>query len=532
MGTAAVLLPLFFAALAGAAQAQDVAAGQRIYREGVLPSDAPLQGVRAGGLTVSGRDAACINCHRASGLGTAEGQRVIPPVTARYLFQPRARSLAEVDLRRVQGYSAHQDPYTDAALGEAIRTGRGRRGAPLDYLMPRYVLDEPALRDLTAYLKTLSAESDPGVTDEVIHFATVVAPGIDPARRQAMLDVLQTFFRERTGGTRDEMRRNHTASEVMFRVYRRWELHVWDLEGPPETWEAQLARRYREQPVFAAVAGLGAGEWRPVHRFCEKRALPCLLPQVDAAPEDAAGFYSVYFSAGLALEARILAAHLRRAGIGRVLQVSAPGAAEQAAARSLAAALADSPVALRQANIPARDGEALAAALQGRDPAEAVVLWLPAAELATLPAGGPAPWGVFASATLGGEDLAAWPAPWKQALRLVSAYDLPERRRLAKFRVQAWLKSRGIAPGDERIQVNAYYTCVALSDLVGHMLDNFQRDYLVERAENMLSKIAVPSWYPRLSIAPGQRHAAKGGYLLRYGPDGTALVADSGFVVP
>ena len=37
--------------------------------------------LRAGGAQVEGKNAACVSCHRRSGLGIAEGRVVIPPIT-------------------------------------------------------------------------------------------------------------------------------------------------------------------------------------------------------------------------------------------------------------------------------------------------------------------------------------------------------------------------------------------------------------------------------------------------------------------
>jgi hypothetical protein len=65
------------------------------------------------------------------------------------------------------------------------------------------------------------------------------------------------------------------------------------------------------------------------------------------------------------------------------------------------------------------------------------------------------------------------------------------------------------------------------------MTDAFVRDYLVERIEDMLEHRLVTGYYPRLTLAPGQRFASKGGYLVRF-PDteGTRIVADGGWIVP
>jgi hypothetical protein len=49
----------------------------------------------------------------------------------------------------------------------------------------------------------------------------------------------------------------------------------------------------------------------------------------------------------------------------------------------------------------------------------------------------------------------------------------------------------------------------------------------------MLSHRLVNGYYPRLGLAPGQRFASKGGYLVRFAqPGGTRLVADGEWIVP
>ena len=60
--------------------------GETIYRKGVLISGEALEGKRDDGATSVGADAACINCHQRSGLGSKEGRISIPPITGRYLF--------------------------------------------------------------------------------------------------------------------------------------------------------------------------------------------------------------------------------------------------------------------------------------------------------------------------------------------------------------------------------------------------------------------------------------------------------------
>ena len=65
------------------------------------------------------------------------------------------------------------------------------------------------------------------------------------------------------------------------------------------------------------------------------------------------------------------------------------------------------------------------------------------------------------------------------------------------------------------------------------MLDSFVRDYLVERFEVMLDHRLVNGYYPRLSLAPGQRFASKGGYIVRFADSaGPVLLPQGDWVTP
>jgi hypothetical protein len=83
--TLSLLLPV--AALAqGAAsgQAAEVELGRQIYEQGVL-SSGELTGDRLGRNPVSGAKAACVNCHRRSGMGQVEGDIAVQPITGNFL---------------------------------------------------------------------------------------------------------------------------------------------------------------------------------------------------------------------------------------------------------------------------------------------------------------------------------------------------------------------------------------------------------------------------------------------------------------
>ena len=84
--------------------------------------------MREPGLRLQGATAACVNCHRRSGLGMKEGRRTIPPIAASYLFHPRAVTADDLDLPFVEGMRADRDPYTEETLTRAIRSGTDAAG--------------------------------------------------------------------------------------------------------------------------------------------------------------------------------------------------------------------------------------------------------------------------------------------------------------------------------------------------------------------------------------------------------------------
>ena len=70
-----------------------------------------------------------------------------------------------------------------------------------------------------------------------------------------------------------------------------------------------------------------------------------------------------------------------------------------------------------------------------------------------------------------------------------------------------------------------------LSTALADLLDAYYSDYLVERVESLLGHRISNAHYPRLALAPGQRFASKGAYLLRLRQDG-ALVPEGGWRIP
>ena len=216
-----------------------VEAGRRIYLEGRLPSGLPLRGLREGGASVQGQDAACVQCHRRSRMGGSEGQVTIPPLIAPALFGRfrtpglrHPRQAAGVEFQDFPHRSRR--PYDDVSLTNAVRDGVDTEGHAFVYLMPRYALDDAAMAALLAYLHALDAGPSEGVEQGVVHLSNVVSADAETAKSQSYLRVLRACIADKSARIRSA---DGTATLA-------WHLHEWSLHGPAETWSAQLDDAY------------------------------------------------------------------------------------------------------------------------------------------------------------------------------------------------------------------------------------------------------------------------------------------------
>lgn len=509
-------------------------AGEAIFREGRLASGMPLEAMREGGQRVEGAAAACINCHRRSGLGSKSGLTTIPPITRRYLLQPRAEAVSDLDTPYIETMRFNRDPYTDETIARAIREGIDSQGHPLNYLMPRFDMGDADMANLIAYLRRLDPRRAPGVEDTVLHFATVVTPDADPVKRDGMLDVLNHYFEDKNAFPLGATPALRTSRKMMFMVNRRWKLHVWKLTGPASTWKAQLEQRMAAEPVFAIVSGIGGKNWAPVRAFCEEDHVPCLFPNVEAPVSGDPDFYPLFFSRGVALEADLIAAKIAADHDGRsiktVRQIYRSGDNGEVGAQALAATLRRQGIEVTSRALAA--GEPVADALHPTARSEALVLWLRPADIARLGTRVTAQT-VFISGLMGGLENAPLPAGWRPVTEMAYPFDLPEKRRWRLDFALGWFSIRHIPVVDLQVQADTYLACGILAETLSHMTDAFVRDYLVERIEDMLEHRLVTGYYPRLTLAPGQRFASKGGYLVHFADDsGTRIAADGGWIVP
>jgi len=561
LGVVLILGGLLSVAPTYADQAGDPEAGKRLYRQGITAEGTPVEAVTQGDVAVRGESFACVACHRTSGFGSSEGGSYVPPITADFLFNPSQFDRKKRNQRFKEMFKEAQPnsfwsrvrqararpAYDRASLGRALREGIDPAGRKLHRLMPRYKLSDRDVANLTAYLRTLSAEVDPGVGEETIHFATVIAPGADRDRRQVFIKTLRGFFDWMNADTANDQRfpdfSPYYRSEFLH-AYRRWKLHVWELEGAPETWGAQLDDFYAERKVFAVVSGLVPAPFAPVADFCDAKSLPCLFPHTPLPRTEAAeGAYSLYFNRGLALEGAVAAqvlSDLGQATALRQIHLDAPLGRIPAAALT-SARPADLDIESRAVADPDTLQAAIRTALTGTD-RRPLVIWPGRhvqAAVAALNAAAPGmtAGGEGARILLPASALDAAQAGLDPALaervRLVWPYEVPSGYHPRRYRIHAWFNTRGLGMPAPRLQLNTYYALTMVQYSLTHMIDDFYRDYMIEIIEHEAENELNPGTFPKLALGPGQRFASKGAYLVALDPEAKGgFRATSDWIVP
>lgn len=481
-------------------------AGARLYREGRVATGAFASARVLGDVPVVGEQIQCASCHGRSGMGVSESGKRTPPIAGPFLFAPDAR--------------ARREAYTEQTLARALREGLDPSGRALDPLMPRYALADDDVAALAAYLRGLGAAPCPGVDANELRLATVIADDAPPATRDGVERVLETFVALKNADVRKEGARSaaRRAPGEQFEPYRTWKLDVWRLTGPPSGWRAQLDAYYAESPVFALVSGVAAGPWGPIHVFCEDNQVPCLLPDTDRPPQLNADFYSLYYSSGLDLEARVIAAELQSSNAhADVLQLVASGdeASAEAATALAASAEARGGHSRTLALEPGPNGDAALANAVSSD-VSAVVLWLGPEDLRRLPADLPASGArLIVSSTLTHRRYNDIPAEVHPRTSAVNLFRASEERDPGLDRFRAWARVHAVAITDERAQAQAWFACVALLHGVDHMGPFPGRDYLLDTLDHAVGLTALLPIYPRGSTGPGQRTLVRGGRIER-----------------
>jgi hypothetical protein len=285
--------------------------GERMYREGILPSGKVLEAFIRGDVEVDSTAFSCSSCHLRAGLGSVEGGVVTPPTTGTKLYQPYRRPPSLDDIpdragRIVYAKTVVERPaYSRETLTTALRYGTDPAGQLFNDVMPRYPLSDRDMTILIRYLEYLSAEPSPGAGSTEFKFATVISDDVSPEDRQALLLPLQAIIAQKNQQLalyNDFKKFGYVPTADMKYAFRQASLDVWDLKGPPGSWQSQLAAYYGKKPVFALLGGISNGSWQPVHDFCETERLPCLFPVTGFPVISESSWYTYYFDKGFAQE--------------------------------------------------------------------------------------------------------------------------------------------------------------------------------------------------------------------------------------
>jgi hypothetical protein len=506
--------------------------GERMYRDGVLPSGEPMQAVVKGDLTVSGTTFTCVSCHLRSGLGSFEGGVVTPPTNGPSLFQPQELRYKTVKLdSKLYPVPIHRKAYTDESLALALRGGVDPSGHVFNPVMPRYFLQDADMEILVSYLKTLSAEPAPGVTDNIIRLATVVTDDVSPDDEKAMMSALENFVRQKNNladlyATSQRSARMAAtmllSSEVM---YKKLSLVQWKLTASPDTWRLQLERFYRKEPVFALLGGISSGEWKPIHDFCEKNHIPSLFPQTEYPVISETDWYTLYFSKGYYQEGESAAHYLNSKHDyltdNQVIQIVRNSRQGRTLARGFEESWHDAGR-HQPATILLENGEKLSAVtvqnILEKNPKAVVLLWDGNNSLDDLEILGSTtnrPDMIFVSSSYMGNDFWKIREQDRETTYLTYPYRLPQNEAFYKSQLNDISKKLPLKGNAENITKRVYSASQVFNLALMDMRGNYNRDNLFD-VIGMLNDQDLPL-YERLSFGPGQRYASKGCYIVQLG---------------
>jgi mono/diheme cytochrome c family protein len=245
------------------------AAGKRLYRQGLSASgEAIMARVGAADVLLPATSLPCANCHGADGLGRPEGGVRPPPLNW-------ARLTSTYGQQQVNGRS--YPAYTESTLATVIEQGRDPGHNRLDPSMPRFVLSMKDQRNLTAYLKRLADERDPGLEAQTLHLGTLL-PSQGPLAEEGM-----TVAAVLNGS----VARINQAGGIHGRQLR---LTVIDPGPDRASAEQALQQLIEQEQVFALIAPLAPALDSELGMRLEQAGVPLigalsLLGSMQASPQ-------------------------------------------------------------------------------------------------------------------------------------------------------------------------------------------------------------------------------------------------------
>ncbi|NIE74678.1 ABC transporter substrate-binding protein [Pantoea sp. Ap-967] len=496
--TATVLLLLLSVYLPGSAVALDLTpneqAGKRLYREGLPSADAQLTArVGASDIRVPASVLPCASCHGTDGRGRPEGSVRPPSLDWQRLAQgPGPR----------QANSRSYPAYDERTLARAIAQGVDPAGNRLDPAMPRFELTLADQRNLTAYLKRLGQERDPGVEDDVLRLGTLLpASGPLAEAGQVVRTVLEDGLAQlnQQGGIHG----------------RRLQLVVADPGADLASAERALQRLLDVDQVFSLVAPLAPMLDPQLPALLERHGVPL----IGSAP--GSGGSSQIFDPlpGIASQMQSLANHARNAlGLG-------PDGLRVVYAGNDQALLAE------QVREQLRQGGwavPVSEAFNGQAVAGQGIVFLGHAQAfaelaAALQAEGREPYLMAASSQVA-SAVAGLPAQWSRRVLLAYPFvpsDWTEHGRAALAAVQ---RRQGLEPRHAALQVKTLCALRLLGEALKQIGRDASREQLVAALEGLHG--VETGLTPALGFGPGRRQGMAGAHVVAVtlpGPRFTAV---------
>jgi len=398
-------------------------------------------------------------------------------------------------------------------------------------VMPRYDIDDQDMAILIAYLKTLSDQTSPGVSEKEIKFATVVVEGTEQKKIDSMFIPL-AYGISRKNSMVNAAASNDREARMAYNMVgpdlmkKKFSLKVWTLKGPSSGWREQLEAYYRAEPVFILLAGISEGEWEPVHRFCEDHHIPDILPIVDYPVISDSDWYTLYFSRGVRQEGEAAAKYLNTMSdllAGRsIVQIIRDNKKGQALAEGFRQAWKNSGhVPTTDILIAADDGPLSADKLEQinleHHPA-ALLVWDDASALeaiAGLAREKEHPGLVIASGTYFDQAIRTVPEALRNLIYFTYPYRLPKEDARYDTMIRRVLRGKAISNYDPVILRQAYITNELLTKTLKDMRAEYYRDFFLDTI-GMMADAYYPL-YERVSFGPGQRYISKGCYIVQLG---------------
>lgn len=540
--------------------------GERMYREGILPSGKPMRTSVKGDISLPGTNFSCAGCHLRSGLGSFEENVFTPSTYGAKLFKPQQVDTSsptgvmpfrqtQFAARRMQSYrvSRARPAYTDESLANAVRGGIDSAGRIMNDIMPRYPLEDEDMKLLISYLKSLSSEYSPGVSDTALHFATILTEDVSSEDQNAMLVILENFvrgtnefnffdpregIRSREGRLGPMARMDRMLRTIPQESIRKLSLSRWVLKGPPETWRSQLEEYNSKAPVFAILGGITNGEWEPIHQFCEENHIPSIFPMTDFPVISQTDWYTLYLSKGYYQEgegaARFLNDNdeLKGRPIVQIVRDTREGRALsrgfQETWRDFGQKLPETVILKAGETVTA---EFLQQKLAQEKPA-VIILWDGPESFKTLEmlaAGKNRPGMVLVSSSFLGKSMFSLNEQVRGFTYLTYPYGItrsPEEISPSSMGPKEF-NAGGNAVPTNRISQQSYIVSVILGMALAEMRGNYYRDYLLDVIGTIMDQ-SLPL-YETLSFGTGQRYASRGCYIVQLAK--SRLVKKSGWLM-